>query len=108
MIRELKEFTNTGSQSGQQGDTSQGPQKTPLTLATSAGFTYDKNDSNDESGLVIARNGTIAVDYDLAKNTIFVRPDNNLALDTQGLQKFKDDLASCEQLAHSIASLSQK
>jgi hypothetical protein len=105
MIRCLKEFTNVNQHNT---DTNVDNKKTPLTLGASAGFTYDKNESDENTGLLIARNGTVAVDYDIPKKTILIRPDNNLALDSNNLQKFNEDLTSCEQLAKDIASLAQQ
>lgn len=101
-VKRIFEFNNSGS-SASKTSSSSSNKETPTSLATKAKF--EVGDATDEAGLVIAPNGMVAVEYDIASGDIIIRPDNDLAIGSQELSKFKADLTAAEKLAGAIAKL---
>lgn len=104
-VRLVEDFSNTGNSnnvSSSNVETNQS--KTVTDICKSAGFQLDEG-STDEKGLAIASNGMVAVQYDVTTKSISVRPDNDLSLGSQDLDKFEKDLQSCKQLAIQINKL---
>ena len=91
-----EDFSNSGS-----NDTSN-KEKSVTDQIKSARFEI-QDGSDDNEGLAIAPNGMAAVEYNMSENTFAVRPDNDLALDSQSLPKFKQDIVSCEKLANQLS-----
>lgn len=99
-IKILKEFSNGGNSVS--NSTSQNNSKTPTEMFKSARFEI-QDGSDDNEGLAIAPNGMVAVEYNMQEKRFAVRPDNDLALDSQSLPKFKQDVTACEKLANQLS-----
>lgn len=99
-VKILKEFTNGGSTSSQSSRTTS--KQTPTEMFKSARFEI-QDGSDDNEGLAIAPNGMVAVEYNMQEKRFAVRPDNDLALDSQSLPKFKQDVTACEKLANQLS-----
>lgn len=96
----ILEFSNNGSQSNNQTNNS----KSVVELINQQRFELS-DESDENQGLAIAPNGMAAVDYNISENSFAVRPDNDLALDSQTLAKFKQDITACEKLATQLSRL---
>lgn len=94
----LKEFSNGNSSQNNNSSS----QSSVTSMLKQQRFTLD-GDSNDNSGLAIASNGMVALQYDMGENTFAVRPDNDLALDSETLSKFKQDITTCEKMADQLS-----
>lgn len=101
-VKVLKEFSNGGSTSSQSSTSTS--KQTPTDIFKSARFEI-QDGSDDNQGLAIAPNGMAAVEYNIEENKFAVRPDNDLALDSQSLSKFKQDITSCEKIADQLSKL---
>ena len=77
--------------------------KTVTKIAKSANF--DISDATDISGLVIAPNGMVAVEYDLNKDQVIIRPDNDLKLNDQNISQFESDFKACKALISAIYNI---
>lgn len=77
--------------------------KTVTKIAKSANF--DISDATDISGLVIAPNGMVAVEYDLNKDQVIIRPDNDLKLNGQNISQFESDFKACKALVSAISNI---
>ena len=97
----LKEFGNSGGtkSSGNSG----GSSATAIDIAKK--YKFSGEDATPEAGLVIGPNGMVAVEYDIAGKNIVIRPDNDLALGSQDLSKFKSDFSAAEKLASEISKI---
>lgn len=100
-VKVLKEFSNGGSSSNQ---STSSVKKTPTSLFKQQRFQVQEG-SDDNQGLAIAPNGMAAVEYNMSENKFAVRPDNDLALDSQTLPKFKQDIVACEKIADQLSKL---
>lgn len=96
----ILEFSNNGSQSDNQESNS----KSPIDIINQQRFELS-DESDENQGLAIAPNGMAAVDYNISENSFAVRPDNDLALDSQTLAKFKQDIMACEKLATQLSRI---
>lgn len=103
-VRLVEDFSNTGNSNNVSNSSTETQSKTVTDICKSAGFQLDEG-STDEKGLAIASNGMVAVQYDVTTKSISVRPDNDLSLGSQDLDKFEKDLQSCKQLAIQINKL---
>lgn len=103
-VRLVEDFSNTGNSNNVSNSSTETQSKTVTDICKSAGFQLDE-ESTDEKGLAIASNGMVAVQYDVTTKSISVRPDNDLSLGSQDLDKFEKDLQSCKQLAIQINKL---
>lgn len=99
-VKILREFSNGGNSVS--SSTSQNNSKTPTEIFKSARFEI-QDGSDDNEGLAIAPNGMAAVEYNISENKFAVRPDNDLALDSQTLSKFKQDITACEKIANQLS-----
>lgn len=98
MINILNEFDNTDNKNNRNTT-----QVNAIDLAKKYKFTTEN--STEKSGLLVSPNGMIAVQFDIEKNNIVIRPDNNLALGSSDLSKFKQDLSLAEKLAGEISNI---